>query len=132
MKEVLLALMLGAAFIYEFITCIKAKSYVRAMYRIKKDDRSDNDKAISFSVGCFGIIYLVFLLLGMAISDLWYVYLIIFIFSLIQSPINRYLRRKHYWTLLVEFKRLDSIISIGLIVYLFFAHFHPEVIEWLW
>lgn len=131
MKEVILALMLGVAFCYELLILIKAESYVRAMYRIKKADRSENDKTIYFSVGCFGIIYLGFIVLGMAISDLWYVYLIIFLLSIGQTPINNYFKRNHYWGALVQFKRLDSLISLGLIAFLFFGHFHPEVISGL-
>lgn len=129
MKDVILALILGTIFIYEFIMLIKARSYVRALYKNKS---AEDDKAIRFGVGCFSTIYLITLLLGMAISSLWYGYLTLFILSVIQSPFIQYLKRNKYWESLVIVKRLDSIISLGIITFLFFGHFHPEVIEWLW
>lgn len=132
MKEVLLALMLGVALCYEIITFIKARSYVRTFYVRSKEERDENDKTIQFGIGCFSLIYMIFLILGMAISSLWYIYLTIFIMSIIQSPINRYLKKRKYWETMVVFKKLDSLVSIIIISFLFFAHFHPEVIKWIW
>jgi hypothetical protein len=132
MKEILLALMLGIALCYEIITFIKARSYVRTFYVRSKQERDENDKTVQFGIGCFSLIYMIFLVLGMALSSLWFIYLAIFIMSIIQSPVNRYLKRKKYWEVMVQFKRLDSIISIAILTCLFFAHFHPEVIEWIW
>jgi len=129
MKEVVLALILGTLFMYEVIIFIKARSYVRAVYKSKKDE---DDKAIKFGVGCFSTIYLITLLLGMAISHLWYGYLTLFLLALIQSPLVQYLRRNKYWETLIGVKRLDSLISLGIITFLFFGHFHPEVLEWIW
>jgi hypothetical protein len=129
MKEVVLALILGTLFMYEVIMFVKARSYVRAVYKNKKDE---DDKAIRFGVGCFSTIYLITLLLGMAISHLWYGYLTLFLLALILSPLVQYLRRNKYWETLIGVKRLDSAISLGIITFLFFGHFHPEVIEWLW
>jgi hypothetical protein len=91
MKEVLLALMLGTALCYEIIIFIKARSYVRTFYVRSKEERDENDKTVQFGIGCFSLIYMIFLVLGMAISSLWYIYLTIFLISIIQSPINRYL-----------------------------------------
>jgi hypothetical protein len=129
MKDVILALILGTLFSYEFIMCIKARTYVRAIYKNVKDE---DDKAIRFGLGCFSTIYLVTLLLGMAISHLWYGYLTLFLLSILQSPLTQYLKRNKHWETLIALKRLDSVISLGIIAFLFFGHFHPEVIEWIW
>jgi hypothetical protein len=130
MKEVVLALMLGTAFCYELVVFIKARGYVRVLYKTKHSE--EDDKAVKFGLGCFSLIYVVFLILGMAISELWYVYLFIFALSIIQSPINKYLKRRKYWESMVQFKRLDSALSMATIAFLFFAHFHPEVLTWIW
>jgi hypothetical protein len=132
MKEVLLALMLGTALCYEIIIFIKARSYVRTFYVRSKEERDENDKTIQFGIGCFSLIYMIFLVLGMAISSLWYIYLTIFLISIIQSPINRYLKKRKYWESMIMFKKLDSLVSIVIISFLFFAHFHPEVLTWIW
>ena len=129
MKEVVLALILGTLFMYEVVMFIKARAYVRAVYKNKTDE---DDKAIRFGLGCFSTIYLITLLLGMAISHLWYGYLTLFLLSIIQTPLTQYLKRNKYWETLIGVKRLDSAISLGIITFLFFGHFHPEVIEWLW
>ena len=128
MKEVILALMLGFAFCYEVIIFIKARSYVRTFYRRSKDERDENDKTVQLGVGCFSIFYWVFLFLGMALSNLWPIYLTIFLMSIIQSPIVNYLKRRKYWEALVNVKRFDTGVSILLIIFLFFAHFHPEIL----
>ena len=129
MKEVVLALILGTLFMYEVVMFIKARSYVRAVYKNKTDK---DDKAIRFGLGCFSTIYLITLLLGMAISHLWYGYLTLFLLALIQSPLVQYLKRNKHWETLIGVKRLDSAISLGIIAFLFFGHFHPEVIKWIW
>jgi len=130
MKDVILALMLGTAFCYELVIFIKARSYIRVFYKTKLSE--EDDKTVKFGVGCFSLIYVIFLILGMAISELWYVYLFIFALSIIQSPITKYLKSKEYWETLVQFKRLDCALSMATITFLFFAHFHPEVINWIW
>ena len=129
MKEVVLALILGTLFMYEVVMFIKARAYVRAVYKNKTDE---DDKAIRFGLGCFSTIYLITLLLGMAISHLWYGYLTLFLLALILSPLTQYLKRNKHWETLIVVKKLDSAISLGIIAFLFFGHFHPEVIEWLW
>jgi hypothetical protein len=129
MKEVVLALILGTLFMYEVIMFVKARSYVRAVYKNKKDE---DGEAIRFGIGCFSTIYLITLLLGMAISHLWYGYLTLFLLALIQSPLVQYLRRNKHWETLIGVKRFDSLISLVIITFLFFGHFHPEVIDWLW
>lgn len=129
MKEVVLALILGTLFMYELLMFIKARTYVRALYKNKTDE---DDKAIRFGLGCFSTIYLITLLLGMAISHLWYGYLTLFLLALIQSPLVQYLKRNKHWETLIAVKRFDSVISLGIIAFLFFGHFHPEVIEWIW
>lgn len=130
MKDVILALMLGTAFCYELVIFVKARGYVRVLYKTKHSE--EDDKTIKFGLGCFSLIYVIFLILGMAISELWYVYLFIFALSIIQSPINNYLKRRKYWESMVQFKRLDSALSMGTLVFLFFSHFHPEVLTWIW
>lgn len=130
MKDVILALMLGTAFCYELVIFIKARGYVRVFY--KKKHSEEDDKTIKFGLGCFSLIYVVFLILGMAISELWYIYLFIFALSIIQSPITSFLKRRKYWETLVQFKRLDCALSMATIVFLFFSHFHPEVLTWIW
>jgi hypothetical protein len=125
MKEVVLALILGTLFMYESIMFIKARSYVRALYKNKTDE---DDKAIRFGLGCFSTIYLITLLLGMAISHLWYGYLTLFLLSIIQTPLTQYLKRNKHWETLIGVKRLDSAISLAIIAFLFFGHFHPEIL----
>jgi hypothetical protein len=132
MKEVFLALMLGIAICYEIITFIKARSYVRTFYMRSRHELDENDKTVKFGIGCFSIFYIVFLFLGMALSNLWFIYLTIFLMSIIQSPINRYLRKRKYWETLIQVKRFDSLVSIAILTFLFFAHFHPEVINIIW
>ena len=90
MKDVILALMLGTAFCYELVIFIKARKYVNVLY--KRTHTEEDDKTIKFGLGCFSLIYVVFLILGMAISELWFIYLYIFALSIIQSPINNYLK----------------------------------------
>lgn len=130
MKEVLLALMIGLTICYETYVLIKTRGFVRALYILPKD--SEEKRAIRITSGCFSLIYLVWLILGMALSGLWYAYLVIFILSIIQSPIVKYFKKHEQWETLIVFKKIDCVISIVILVWLFFAHFHPEVLQWIW
>ena len=126
MKEVLLALMIGLTICYETYVLIKTRGFVKALYILPKD--ADEEKTIKYVSGCFSLIYLVWLILGMALSGLWYAYLVIFILSIIQSPIAKYFKKHEQWESLIVFKKIDCVISIAILVWLFFAHFHPEVL----
>lgn len=126
MKEVLLALMIGLTICYETYVLIKTRGFVRALYILPKDE--DEEKTIRIVGGCFSLIYLVWLILGMALSGLWYAYLVIFILSVLQSPIAKYFKKHEQWESLIVFKKIDCVISIAILVWLFFAHFHPEVL----
>ncbi len=126
MKEVLLALMIGLTICYETYVLFKTRGFVRALYILPKDE--DEEKTIRIVGGCFSLIYLVWLILGMALSGLWYAYLVIFILSVLQSPIAKYFKKHEQWEALIVFKKIDCVISIAILVWLFFAHFHPEVL----
>ena len=126
MKDVLLALMIGAAFMYEMWIFVKTRAFVKIMYISPKDD--EDKRAIRVATGCFSLIYLVWLILGMAISGLWYAYLAIFILSILQSPVAKYLKKHKHWESLILFKKIDGIISMTILVWLFVAHFHPELL----
>lgn len=126
MKEVLLALMIGLTICYEIYVLFKTRGFVRALYMLPKD--ADEEQTIRLVGGCFSLIYLVWLILGMALSGLWYAYLLIFILSLLQSPVAKYFKKNEQWEALIVFKKIDCVISIAILVWLFFAHFHPEVL----
>ena len=126
MKEVLLALMIGLTICYETYVLLKTRGFVRALYILPKD--ADEEKTIRIVGGCFSLIYLVWLILGMALSGLWYAYLLIFILSVLQSPVAKYFKKHEQWEALIVFKKIDCVISIAILVWLFFAHFHPEVL----
>lgn len=126
MKEVLLALMIGLTICYETYVLLKTRGFVRAIYMLPKD--ADEEKTIRLVGGCFSSIYLVWLILGMALSGLWYAYLLIFIVSILQSPVAKYFKKHEQWEALIVFKKIDCVISIAILVWLFFAHFHPEVL----
>ena len=126
MKEVLLALMIGLTICYETYVLLKTRGFVRALYILPKD--ADEEKTIRIVGGCFSLIYLVWLILGMALSGLWYAYLVIFILSVLQSPVAKYFKKHEQWEALIVFKKIDCVISIAILVWLFFAHFHPEVL----
>ncbi len=125
MKDVILALCIGFLIIYELTICIKARSYVRACYQSGKED----DKAIKMSVGCMTIFYLFFLILGLAIGEEYYIYGIVLLLGIIGSFITSILKNGELWGGLLFYKRLDSIITMVLFAWLFFQHFHPEMIE---
>jgi hypothetical protein len=126
MKDVILALMIGAAFMYEMWVFIKTRAFVRVIYMLPKD--ADEEQAIRLVGGCFSLIYLVWLILGMALSGLWYAYLLIFILSILQSPVAKYFKKHKQWEALIVFKKIDCVISIAILVWLFVAHFHPELL----
>jgi len=126
MKDVVLALMIGAAFMYEMWVFLKTRAFVKVIYMLPNDD--EDKKSIKLATGCFSAIYLMWLILGMALSGLWYAYLVIFILSVLQSPIAKYFKKHEQWEALIVFKKIDCVISIAILVWLFFAHFHPEVL----
>ena len=126
MKDVLLALMIGAAFMYEMWVFVKTRAFITALYILPKD--KDDKESIRLVTGCFSTIYLVWLILGMAISGLWYAYLAIFILSLLQAPVAKYFKKNKHWEALILFKKIDCVISMTILVWLFVAHFHPELL----
>jgi TRAP-type uncharacterized transport system fused permease subunit len=126
MKDVILALTMGAVFIYEMWIFIKTRAFVKVIYMLPKD--SEEKLAIKFVSGCFSLIYLVWLILGMALSDLWYAYLAIFTLSILQSFVTKYLKKNKHWESLILFKKIDGVISMAILVWLFVAHFHPELL----
>jgi hypothetical protein len=126
MKDVLLALMIGAAFMYEMWIVLKTRAFVKVIYMLPKND--EDKEAIKIASGCFSLIYLVWLILGMAISSLWYAYLAIFILSILQAPVAKYFKKHKHWESLILFKKIDGIISMTILIWLFVAHFHPELL----
>ena len=126
MKEVLLALMIGMTICYETYVLLKTRAFIVALYVLPKD--AEDKESIRLASGCFSSIYLVWLILGMALSGLWYAYLLIFILSILQSPVAKYFKKHKQWEALIAFKKIDCVISISILVWLFFAHFHPEVL----
>ena len=126
MKDVILALMIGAAFTYEMWVFLRTRAFITALYILPKDD--EDKQAIRLASGCFSTIYLVWLILGMAISSLWYAYLAIFILSILQAPVAKYFKKNKHWESLILFKKIDGIISMAILVWLFVAHFHPELL----
>jgi hypothetical protein len=126
MKEVLLALMIGLTICYETYVLFKTRGFVRALYILPKD--SEEKLAIRLTSGCFSLIYLVWLFLGMALSGVWYAYLVIFILSVLGIEVTKYFKKNEQWESLIVFKKIDCVISISILVWLFFAHFHPEVL----
>ena len=126
MKEVLLALMIGMTICYEIYVLLKTRAFVTALYILPKD--AEDKESIRLASGCFSSIYLVWLILGMALSGLWYAYLLIFILSVLQSPVAKHFKKNEQWEALIVFKKIDCVISIAILVWLFFAHFHPEVL----
>jgi hypothetical protein len=126
MKDVLLALMIGAAFMYEMWVFLKTRAFITALYILPKD--KDDKESIRLASGCFSTIYLVWLILGMAISGLWYAYLAIFVLSLLQAPVAKYFKKNKHWESLILFKKIDGVISMTILVWLFVAHFHPELL----
>ena len=126
MKDIVLALMIGAAFTYEMWVFLKTRAFITALY-ILPNDKGDKE-SIRLASGCFSTIYLVWLILGMAISGLWYAYLAIFILSLLQAPVAKYFKKNKHWESLILFKKIDGVISMTILVWLFVAHFHPELL----
>jgi hypothetical protein len=126
MKDVILALMIGAAFTYEMWVFLRTRAFITALYILPKDD--EDKQAIRLASGCFSTIYLVWLILGMAISGLWYAYLAIFILSILQAPVAKYFKKNKHWESLILFKKIDGVISMAILLWLFVAHFHPELL----
>jgi hypothetical protein len=126
MKDIILALMIGAAFTYEMWVFLRTRAFITALYILPKDD--EDKQAIRLASGCFSTIYLVWLILGMAISGLWYAYLGIFLLSLLQAPVAKYFKKNKHWESLILFKKIDGVISMAILVWLFVAHFHPELL----
>jgi hypothetical protein len=126
MKDVVLALMIGAAFMYEMWVFLKTRAFVKVIYMLPNDD--EDKKSIKLATGCFSAIYLMWLILGMAISGLWYAYLGIFVLSLLQAPVAKYFKKNKHWEALILFKKIDGVISMTILVWLFVAYFHPELL----
>jgi len=126
MKDVILALMIGAAFTYEMWVFLRTRAFITALYILPKD--KGDKESIRLVTGCFSAIYLVWLILGMAISSLWYAYLAIFILSILQAPVAKYFKKNKHWESLILFKKIDGVISMTILVWLFVAHFHPELL----
>jgi hypothetical protein len=126
MKEVLLALMIGLTICYETYVLFKTRAFITALYILPRD--AEDKESIRLASGCFSLIYLVWLILGMAISGLWYAYLAIFVLSLLQAPVAKYFKKNKHWESLILFKKIDGVISMAILVWLFVAHFHPELL----
>jgi hypothetical protein len=126
MKDIVLALMIGATFMYEMWVFLKTRAFITALYILPK--YKGDKESIRLITGCFSAIYLVWLILGMAISELWYAYLAIFILSILQAPVAKYFKKNKHWESLILFKKIDGIISMAILVWLFVAHFHPELL----
>jgi hypothetical protein len=126
MKDIVLALMIGVAFMYEMWVFLRTRAFITALYILPKD--KGDKESIRLVTGCFSAIYLVWLILGMAISSLWYAYLAIFILSILQAPVAKYFKKNKHWESLILFKKIDGIISMAILVWLFVAHFHPELL----
>jgi magnesium-transporting ATPase (P-type) len=154
MKEVLLASAIGMFIIYEFILFIRTKSYVNLMsFDLKKDaekykDNPDKNGAIEDLVHMFLILaatvfsifsnkamkklliatitlfYLVFLMYGAIYSYYWYIYASILLLGIVNGFIAKYLNKNKNWIALVYHKKADSLITIGLFIWLIISYYN--------
>lgn len=154
MKEVLLASAIGMFIIYEFILFIRTKSYVNLMsFDLKKDaeeykDNPDKNGAIEDLVYMFLILaatvfsifsnkamkklliatitlfYLVFLMYGAICSYYWYIYASILLLGVVNGFIAKYLKKNKNWIALVYHKKADSLITIGLFIWLIISYYN--------
>lgn len=152
MKEVVLASVIGMFIIYEFILFIRTKSYVNLMsFDLKKDaeehkDNPDKNGAIEdlthmflilaatvFSIfsnkamkklliATITLFYLVFLIYGAICSYYWYIYASILLLGVVNGFIAKYLKKNENWIALVYHKKADSLITIGLFVWLIISY----------
>ena len=130
MKEAIIALMIGLMFIFELLILIKADRYVYLIHTADKDSLSKEDKAKRTTMIFFGMLYLIFMLLGMAMGTLWYIYGSIFLLSILTSPVFSYFRKQKAWSMFTMVKRIDCALTLILIAWLFLEHFHPGIINY--
>lgn len=154
MKEVLLASAIGMFIIYELILFIRTKSYVQLMsFDLKKDAeeyKNDPDKngaiedlvhmflilaATVFSIfsnkamkklliAIITLFYLVFLVYGTICSYYWYIYASILLLGIVNGFISKYLKKNENWIALVYYKKADSLITIGLFIWLIISYYN--------
>jgi len=154
MKEIILASVIGMFIIYEFVLFIKAKGYVNLIrFDIKKDaEEAEKDPETISSVndlfnlfliligvliqmfnnkvskrlmlGTFTLMYLVFLTYGIILSYYWYVYASILLLGVIIGFIVKYFKNKENWNSLVYLKKIDAVITISLLFWLFMLYFN--------
>jgi hypothetical protein len=42
--------------------------------------------------------------------------------------VAKYFKKNKHWEALILFKKIDGVISMAILVWLFVAHFHPELL----
>lgn len=127
MKEFIILFMLAITFMYELVLFIKAESYIRIAYIYKKEELSEDEQSKHKTIGFFGLIYAAFAVAGMAFGYNWHLYAILFLIGIPFSLILNKLKKSRKYDIMVIWRRVDSLLSAGLIAWIFLKHFHPEI-----
>lgn len=127
MKEFIILCMLTITFMYELVLFIKAESYIRIAYVYRKDELSEDEQAKYKTISFFGLVYAAFTVAGMAFGHNWHLYGLLFLIGVPFSLIFNKLKKSQKYDIMTIWRRIDSMLSAGLIVWIFLKHFHPEI-----
>jgi magnesium-transporting ATPase (P-type) len=70
------------------------------------------------------LFYLVFLMYGAICSYYWYIYASILLLGVVNGFIAKYLKKNKNWIALVYHKKADSLITIGLFIWLIISYYN--------
>lgn len=122
-------------FIYEFSVFTNPKDEMKRMNRMKKDKFFDNQEGQkSFTSeqksGCqyvfFLMGYLIWSFIGLTFSPQWIVFGLLIVFGMFISITRKTMKNNDQ---IISLKRFDGFVSMILLLYIYFNHFHPELLD---
>lgn len=122
-KEPVIAIMLGLILIYEFLVLTRINSFVELSYT-SFGTKSKADKSKLLIITMFNLFYMMFIIFGMCFGTQWKLYGLVFLLSIVSSPVIRYYKKKDNMPMITFVKIMDTLASIFLITKIFFNHFH--------
>lgn len=122
-KEIVIAAMLGLILIYEFYVLVNINNFVELCYK-PIETKTKKEKSLIVLIAVFNFAYFIFIVAGMAIGTQWYMYGILFVLSIIGSPVIKHFKKKDNFTAIALIRIVDITVSLVIVTKIFFNHFH--------
>lgn len=104
--------------VYEFSIILNPSSNLKMLDYLKSEDK--NKKIQGCFIVFFNLFYLIWTIIGMALSHQWKYFALILLIGIFDGILN-----KIFESLKVFMKRLDAIVSCIILFWIFINHFHP-------